>query len=92
MGISAGGLSVDNSKCKFWDGPICGEGGLIYGILRYLLTLIILVFFYSWLAKASVITIIIIVIIIKIIIKNTSIFSADDILWRYDNNLEIVEN
>ena len=27
MGISAGGLSVDNSKCKFWDGPICGEGG-----------------------------------------------------------------
>ena len=44
MGISAGGLSVDISKCKFWDEPICGVGWLIYGILWYLLTLIILVF------------------------------------------------
>ena len=26
MGLSAGSLSVDISKCKFWDGPICGEG------------------------------------------------------------------
>ena len=49
MGISAGGLSVDISKCKFWDEPICGVGWLIYGILWYLLTLIILVFIYCWL-------------------------------------------
>ena len=26
MDLSAGDLSVDISKCKFWDGSICGEG------------------------------------------------------------------
>ena len=40
----------------------------------------------------TIIVIIIIIMITKIIIKNTSIFSTDDIFWRYDNNLEIVEN